>query len=334
MPSQNLAPVSRWSFAVTMAALATGFLPVASGYVKRYSLSIPSAVGIYLCFLLLSFYVIAPALPAGRGLLSKALNYRYQHFSSILLLMLPYLIYSAGTGDFHWLGLLRLLAMSIPVLLIYRLFPILYASQLAKQDILVAIWLILIVLFHQFKGVWNVPVNLDFMGRLYLVSLGSFTWIYLRPVPSLGYTLTWSKEVLTAAATNFLFFSSIAIPAGFILGFISWNPRWHGTTAFLYNWLEIFLFIAILEELFFRGFLQNLLSRSFSSWWRGQLLASCIFGLFHILHAPFPNWRYVILASLGGWFYGSAYRQGGTIFCSAFVHATVDTLWRTFFTRS
>jgi membrane protease YdiL (CAAX protease family) len=64
------------------------------------------------------------------------------------------------------------------------------------------------------------------------------------------------------------------------------------------------------------------------------LVASCVFGLFHIRHAPFPNWRYVVLASVAGWFYGSAYRRSGTIFGSALVHAMVDTVWRTFFTRS
>jgi membrane protease YdiL (CAAX protease family) len=66
----------------------------------------------------------------------------------------------------------------------------------------------------------------------------------------------------------------------------------------------------------------------------GQLIASLIFGLFHILHAPVPNWRYVILASIAGWFYGAAYRSGGTLFSSILVHATVDTVWRAFLTRS
>jgi membrane protease YdiL (CAAX protease family) len=291
-------------------------------------------VSIYLCFLLLSFYVIGLALPAGRFLLGKAVGDQHPHVRVALLLALPYLVYSAGTADFRLLGLLRLLAISLPVVLVYRLFPVSHDSPFTGQDIVVACWLVGIVLFQQLRGIWNVPRNLDFMTRLYLVSLGAFTWIYLRPVPLLGYTLTFSKRVGAAATINFLLFTMLAIPAGFALGFLSWNPRWQGTTAFVFDWLELFLFIAILEELFFRGFLQNLLSQSFGSWWRGQLVASCVFGLFHIRHAPFPNWRYVVLASLGGWFYGSAYRQSGTIFGSALVHATVDTMWRTFFTRS
>jgi uncharacterized protein len=111
--------------------------------------------------------------------------------------------------------------------------------------------------------------------------------------------------------------------------FTRWNPRWRGTVPFLLDFLGIFLFIAVLEELFFRGFLQNLISRTLRSWIAGQALVSALFGLFHILHAPFPNWRYVALASVAGWFYGSAFRSSGTLMAPALVHATVDTVWRT-----
>jgi len=142
-----------------------------------------------------------------------------------------------------------------------------------------------------------------------------------------------SISISWGAASNFAWFAAIAIPLGLMLGFTSWNPRWHGVLDFALAYTQILLFIAVLEEVFFRGFLQNLLEGSFRSWWLGQLIASCIFGLFHILHAPFPNWRYVALASIAGWFYGSAYRSGGTLLSSALLHASVDTVWRTFFTK-
>ncbi len=99
------------------------------------------------------------------------------------------------------------------------------------------------------------------------------------------------------------------------------------------DFLQLFLFIALLEELFFRGFLQTLLTQTLRSEYGAQALAACLFGVFHILHAPFPNWRYVALATLAGWFYGSAFRQGGGLLASALTHAAVDTLWRAFFTR-
>ena len=325
---------SVWPFTGVIAGLAAAFLPVAAGYLKRYSLPLSSAAAIYGCFLLLLIYLIAPAMAAARGLLGKVIVGQYKAATVLALVILPYVLYVAGTADFRWQALVRLVAMAAPVLLVYSVFPVRDAAKFNWQDAWVAIWLVPIVLFHLFKGIWNVPANLDFMARLFLVSLGALSWTYIRPLPDLGYRLDFSRRALFAAAQNFIFFAAISIPLGLVLGFTSWNPRWHGLADFLLRYLEILLFVAVLEELFFRGFLQNLLEKSLRSWWRGQLLASCIFGLFHILHAPFPNWRYVVLASIAGWFYGSAYRSGGTLLSSALLHAMVDTVWRTFFTKS
>ncbi len=130
---------------------------------------------------------------------------------------------------------------------------------------------------------------------------------------------------------NFALFALIAVPASLALHFTQWNPHWRIFPGFFVAYIEIFLFIALLEELFFRGFLQTLVSNSLRSQWKGQLLISCLFGLFHILHAPFPNWRYVLLATVAGWFYGTAFVKGGNLMASALAHAMVDTVWRTFF---
>ncbi len=307
--------------------MALALLPVGAGYVKRYAIPHSSAAGIYGCFLLLLVYVVVPGVP------NKFIPGRYPALKIGALLTLPYLVYAAGTGSFQWLALGRLLSIFAPVLILYSALPVADEGKLNWQDVVIAIWLVSVVLFHFLNGIWAVPTNLDFMSRLFVVSLGALSWTYLRPIPDLGYELVFSRKVLLAAVTNFLLFAAIAIPLGLLLGFTSWNPRWHGIVDFLLAYVEIFLFIAVLEELFFRGFLQNLLTKSLGSWWRAQLIASLIFGLFHILHAPFPNWRYVILASIAGWFYGSAYRSGGTLVSSALLHAMVDTTWRTFFTK-
>jgi membrane protease YdiL (CAAX protease family) len=325
---------SWWAFASFVAGIAIAFVPVAGGYVKRYSIPVSSAAGIYGCFVLLLIYAIAPAMSAGRALLGRVIGRRYGAVNALALLVLPYLVYAVGTSDFRWLALGRVMAIAAPMIIIYSAFQVDDQSRFNWQDVSAALWLIYVVLFHLFSGIWSVPVNLDFIGRLFMLSLGAMCWTYIRSVRNLGYRLELNTAVLSAAAINFVFFAAIAIPLGLILGFTSWNARWSGVADFLIVYLEIFLFIALLEELFFRGFLQNLLGRSLHSWWRGQLIASCIFGLFHILHAPFPNWRYVVLATIAGWFYGSAYRVSGTLLSSALLHAMVDTVWRTFFTKT
>jgi membrane protease YdiL (CAAX protease family) len=164
-----------------------------------------------------------------------------------------------------------------------------------------------------------------------VIALAAWCWLRARPVPGLGYEFSVSPRVLRAAAVNFACFAAIAIPAALASGFARWNPRWRGAGSFCVDLVEIFVFIAWLEELLFRGFLQTLLSKTLRSPVAGQALASLAFGLSHVLLAPAPNWRYVALASLAGWFYGSAFRAGGNLMAPALTHALVDASWRTWF---
>jgi len=100
----------------------------------------------------------------------------------------------------------------------------------------------------------------------------------------------------------------------------------------------IYLTIAIPEELMFRGILQNLLENTIGARWGtdagrtwGLVVASVIFGASHFHHPPVPNWRYCIMATLAGLFYGTAYRTRRRISSSALTHALVDTLWHFWF---
>ncbi len=309
------------------------FALAARAYLRRYPLPPPAVVGIYLCFLLSLALALAPGLRGSRAALQRWFASRRRAALLPLIWIAPYLIYAAGTGDFRWLALGTLLTIGIALVAIYAFCPVRHTAALAWQDALVAALLIAVVLSQGLKGIWSVPQNLDFVGRLYLIAVAGWCWTLLRVVPGLGYDLTFSLQTLKAAGLNFLWFALLAAPAGLALHFIAWNPRWRGWPQFGLDFLQLFLFIALLEELFFRGFLQTLLTQTLRSEYGAQALAACLFGVFHILHAPFPNWRYVALATLAGWFYGSAFRQGGGLLASALTHAAVDTLWRAFFTR-
>ena len=63
----------------------------------------------------------------------------------------------------------------------------------------------------------------------------------------------------------------------------------------------------------------------------GWIVASVLFGFSHITNLHFPNWKYVLLASIAGFFYGWTWRKTGSIFASALVHAGVDILWHFLF---
>jgi hypothetical protein len=197
------------------------------------------------------------------------------------------------------------------------------------QDAVVLFWLILPLLFGQTAGIWNVPENLDFMARLFVLGVGSWSFLISRRVAGSGYEFRFSLRSLRDSLLAFAGFAVIALPLGFGLGFVAWNPQWRSVWALLFDYATIFLFVAVLEELFFRGLLQNLLEGSLRSRYAAQGVAAVIFGLSHIRHAPFPNWRYVALATVAGWFYGSAYRNNRSLMASSATHALVDTLWRT-----
>ncbi len=309
--------------------LALVFAYLARVYARRYALAPFSAGCIYLAFILLLALVLIPGF--FKNLPAKP---RRLLLFCVPLWCSPYLIYALGTDNFRWMALLKLLVIAFPVWSLYRSLPVQDRRVFTWQDAAVALLLLTAVLSGQTKGIWNVPANLDFMTRLFLISVASWCWVYVRPVPGLGYEFRLSREIVQQAALNIAYFSAIGIPLSLALRFTRWHPLWRGFGPFFLDYLEIFLFIALLEETFFRGFLQTLISNRLHNWFVGQLIVSCLFGLFHILHAPFPNWRYVVLATLAGWFYGSAFRKSGSLIASSLVHATVDTVWRTWFSAA
>jgi membrane protease YdiL (CAAX protease family) len=309
------------------------FAVVARIYFSRYSVSLPAATGIYACFVLYLGLILIPGLQGSREAVRSWLAPGARTPVIAAAACAPYLVYAVGTGDFRWAAFTPLVALAVAIPTLYAWLPVRDRSGFAWQDACIASLLVAVVLTHQLKGTWNVPQNLDFMSRLFLIGLASWCWVFVRAVPGLGYEFTLSFKVLKAAGLNFLYFAVLALPAGVALHFIAWNPRWRGLPQFSLDFLTIFLFIALLEELFFRGMLQVLISNTLRSRFAGQALVACLFGLFHILHAPFPNWPYVALAAVAGWFYGSAFRNGGGLMASALTHAAVDTVWRTFFAR-
>ena len=320
-------------FAAIAGMLAMLFAAVAIPYSKRYHLRFEAAAGIYGCFLLLLWLALLPGVRPGQALLSQ-IRPRWRNALWFFSFCVPYLLYALSTGDFRWAAFLRVLSVALTPTLLYLAFPSRHPDRFNLADLGVAVFLITVVLDGWMRNVWRLPVNLDFMGRLLLIASVATTWSSVRPVPGLHFHLEFTRKVLRAAGLNFLYFGGIAIPVGFLIRFTDWHPRWHGLGPFALDYVEIFLFIALLEELFFRGFLQSLFTETIGSALKAQAVVALVFGMFHILHAPFPNWRYVALASIAGWFYGQVYRQGGGVFASALTHAMVDTVWRTWFTRA
>jgi membrane protease YdiL (CAAX protease family) len=124
-----------------------------------------------------------------------------------------------------------------------------------------------------------------------------------------------------------IFCAPIVIALGLSLGFLHFHGYWPRLPQLAGAFLFTFFFIAVPEELFFRGWLQSLLERRMGRY-PALFLTAALFGLSHWnKRAVHFNWRYVLLATLAGIFYGRAWRQERRVGASAITHASVDTIW-------
>ncbi|MGA3300864.1 MAG: type II CAAX endopeptidase family protein [Candidatus Acidiferrales bacterium] len=168
---------------------------------------------------------------------------------------------------------------------------------------------------------------------LLALSTGVAAFVLLRRMDGIGYSVTLNKNDIWTILLHFAGFALIAILIGTRIGFLTYDPsraRLHPIPLAL-SVFGILLFTAWPEEFLFRGILQNLFSRSFKNPWAALALASLIFGLSHVFHAPFPNWKYVFLATIAGLFYGHTWMKTGSLFPAAIVHGLVDILWHILF---
>ena len=244
---------------------------------------------------------------------------------------LAYLLYALGTGSF---ALARIGGVAAIVLI-----PLALAATAkhqppgAWQDYLTLAGIWVTVKFSPSHWLWPYPdERLAYVFTVLLclnVALAAFALI--RKIPGIGYNIGWGNRWSFFVLASFLVFGAIAIPLGTGIHFMQFAPRWHAWASLPFLFVAILFFTAWPEEFLFRGLLQNMLSRSSKSELAGWWTASVLFGFSHITNMGFPNWRYVILASIAGLFYGWTWRRTNSIFASALVHAAVDFTWHFLF---
>jgi membrane protease YdiL (CAAX protease family) len=246
-----------------------------------------------------------------------------------LLLGLLFVVYLIGTRDFTWLRLVAGLAwIEVPALLALSARG---RRAGAWQDYAVLVVLWAPIEFAWGRNLFPYPAEATHTLEILLaLNAGIVAFLYLRELDGIGYTIAWGKGFASVVVLCFLGFAVIAIPLGSSMNFIAWSPSLARFKALPLSALGILVFTAWPEEFLFRGMLQNLLSKSFRNETAGWIVASGLFGLSHIVHG-FPNWRYVLLASIAGLFYGYAWKKTGSMTGSCLVHALVDTVWHTLF---
>jgi len=168
------------------------------------------------------------------------------------------------------------------------------------------------------------------VSKFLLTDVALYLYIVQRRLPGVGFDLRLRLRDLAVGAREWALFAPIGIGLGLALGFLRFHARLPAAGTFAGTALVTFIFVALPEELFFRGLLQNLLETRLSRT-SALALAASVFGLSHYVHGPVFNWRYVILAAIAGWFYGRAWRSERRVGASAITHTMVDVVWVTWF---
>jgi membrane protease YdiL (CAAX protease family) len=319
-----------------------------------------TAGAISLCLLLAVFWLIARLFR-----LKQLEDYPVSTFLSFILLFAPYWLFGFGAAD--WLR--RLLPTSVervaasalltlpyfvvsiprhefqwPVAAVLIALAVLSATALATSrkpgtwaDLVVLAVAGLVIdlgllntagILARHGMIW--PPGLGGFPKMMMANLALYCYLVIKPIDGIGYDLVPRLSDFKIGLRELVFYAPIVIPVGLLLGFLhvhrAWPQLWLPPAA----WIFTFIFVALPEELFFRGLVQNLLERRLGR--HGALfVAAVLFGLSHFNKGARFNWRYVLLAAIAGLFYGRAWREKRRLFASSVTHTSVDTLWSLWF---
>jgi len=246
------------------------------------------------------------------------------------LLCLPYLLVSldANTFNWGWLALYALMPQAIAILL-WQASRVDTSQRGNWRDYLVVAFLGLTIDLHWFTGAW--PVQLAFLNKILLVNAGIYGILLMRRLDGVGFDLRVRLRDLGIGLREFAVYAPIAIALGLVLGFLhphapaDWLHQLPIATAFT------FFTIAVPEELYFRGWVQNLFERRIGRNW-ALAVTAILFGLAHFNKgATVFNWKYVLLATLAGIYYGRAWRSQRRVAASAITHTAIDVIWSIWF---
>jgi hypothetical protein len=242
------------------------------------------------------------------------------------LLCIPYLLVAAAAGVFHWEWCMLYAALPVSIaVLLWQAAQIDPGSKGNWRDFLILIALGLSVDLRWFEAAW--PAHLAIFSKILLLDAGIYGFVLIRRLEGTGFDLRLHLRDAAIGLREAAFYMPLALALGLVLGFLHIHREWPGLAMIAGAWIFTFFFIALPEELFFRGWLQNLLERRIGRT-PALLLTAALFGLAHFNKrtANF-NWRYVLLAAIAGIFYGRAWRSNRRVGASAVTHATVDSLW-------
>lgn len=179
----------------------------------------------------------------------------------------------------------------------------------------------------------GLPIGAGLIGymKLALIVLLLYVVTLSNRLPEVGFTFSLNRRDWREALIHCALCGIIAIPFGLITGFIKPSTALPSLLEIAGRGIAIFLFIALPEEILFRGVIHRYLERVLRwSQLPTLILSSVIFGASHLNYPPNVGY-YFILAAIAGIFYGRTFLRTGKVVPAAIVHLAVDGMWSIFF---
>jgi len=246
------------------------------------------------------------------------------------LYAIPYIVVSVSQHIFRWQWFVLYAALPVIIAGLLEQAAVTDPQQRGNwRDAIILLVLGLAVDLRWFDHAW--PTGLRALNELLLVDVGLYGFLAVRQLSGTGFDFHLRWTDWKSGLRELLFFTPLVVILGLALGFIHPHFTLPPMDAAALRWIGIFLFTALPEELFFRGWVQNLLERRMGRR-TALLIASALFGLSHFnKRSVHFNWRYVLLATIAGIFYGRAWREARRVPASTITHASVDWIWGLWF---
>ena len=239
-----------------------------------------------------------------------------------------YLIYAIPTGVFHWQGLALILAVSGVAVGWMRYAP----AELGYDVIFLALFGAVYISKVLPDTVYLEPVDklqTGALAQLMCFRLAVTCLLRYRSHADLGFGFLPTAADWRIGFRYFLYFVPLGFALVWLLAFRDFRFArdfwWRAPLTFVaFLWV-----VGLAEECLFRGLILHRL-RALLPPLAALVLSSLAFGVTHLWFKPFPNWKFAILATVAGFFYGRAYLEARSVRGSMVAHALTVTAWRTF----
>lgn len=259
--------------------------------------------------------------------LHDALRWRGARILAAAALGVPYLVFAVPTGTLDLRFAIPMLGL--PVLLAVLLQSSATPEKLAWQDVATLCVIAAIYILRVLDGAWP-HAGLGSLPKLYAADVALYLYAVLRKPEGMGYSFSLEKSAFFIGLREWAYFAPFGLGLGLALRFIHFHPHMPSVADATAEIFVTFLLIAIPEEMFFRGIVQNLLETRLGRT-RALGVTAVLFGLSHFNKGAVFNWRYVSLATIAAIFYGRAWRSKRQLLASTVTRTAVDVVWSLWF---